>query len=109
MSGTDFELYVYRAIRARFPLYEGWEIEEQPTLSTGIRPDFVVSRGNYRVVIDAKDKGALEPRDLDQILVYAMRIHTRGAIIYLANDTDIPDSVSENARDIGIELTRTQW
>jgi hypothetical protein len=109
MSGTDFELYVYRAIRARFPRYEGWEIEEHPTLSGGDRPDFVVCLSNYRVVIDAKDKGALEPKDLDQILAYARRVRARGAIIYLANDTDIPDSVWEFARKAGIELTRTQW
>jgi hypothetical protein len=109
MSGTDFELYVYRAIRARFPRHKDWEIEEQPTLPSGNRPDFVVSRCDHRFVIDAKDKGALELRDLDQILVYAKKLNARGAIIYLANDTDISDSVWEYAQNVGIELRRTQW
>lgn len=109
MSGTEFELYVYRTIRQRFPQYEGWEILEQPTLDSGARPDFVVYRNDYAIVIDAKDKGALEPSDIDQLLEYAAELRARSGIVYIANDTEVPETVAEYANAKAVEIRRTQW
>jgi hypothetical protein len=109
MSGTDFELYVYRTIRARFPQCDSWEILEQPTLDSGVRPDFVVRRRAYTIVIDAKDKGTLQLSDIDQLLEYAAELKAQSGIIYIANDTEVPDTVAEYANAKIVEITRTQW
>jgi len=109
LSGTEFELFIYRAIRRRFPQYEGWEILEQPTLDSGARPDFVV-RGNSRTaVIDAKDKENLEPSDIDRIIEYANELHAHWVIIYIANDTYVSDAVQQYADRERVEVARTQW
>jgi len=109
MSGTEFEIYVHNTIRARFPENEGWEILEQPTLDSGARPDFVVYRTGYTIVIDANDKGALEPSDIDQLLDYTAERGARSGIIYIANDTEIPETVAEYAKAKEVEIRRTQW
>jgi predicted type IV restriction endonuclease len=109
MSGTDFELYVYRTIRQRFPQADGWEILEQPTLDSGVRPDFVVYSTDYVIVIDAKDKGALEPSDIDQLLEYAAELRAQSGIIYIANDTEVPETVADYAYAKVVEIRRTQW
>lgn len=109
MDGTEFELYVYRTIRARFPQYEDWEILEQPTLDSGARPDFVVYNSSYTIVVDAKDKEALQLTDIDQLLEYATELKARSGIIYIANDTYLPDAVINHANANGVEVRRTQW
>jgi hypothetical protein len=109
MNGTEFELYVYRTIRRRFPQYEGWDIYEQPTLDSGARPDFIV-KGNGRTADnDAKDKESLQPSDVDRIVEYSNELHAHWAAIYIANDTNVPDTVEQYADQEHVEVARTLW
>jgi predicted type IV restriction endonuclease len=109
LSGTEFELHVYRTIRRRFPQYEGWEIYEQPTLDSGGRPDFTLRGKSRTAVIDAKDKENLQPSDIDQIIEYSNELRAHWAIIYVANDTYVSDEVQQYADQERVEVARTQW
>ena len=109
LSGTDFELYAYRALRARYPASSGWQIHEQYVLPSGARVDFLITRGRDRVVVDCKDKATLTLGDVDQVDGYAAEARANAATIYIANDTDIPDQVYEETIALGIEIQRTQW
>jgi len=112
ISGTDFEFYIYKTVRKNFPLREGWEILENVEFKVGrslIRPDFVVRKRNVYAVIDAKDKAILEPRDVDQILFYAEKTKAKEAIIYVANDTEVPQAVKDYADSEGVKIRTSLW
>lgn len=112
ISGTDFEFYIYKTVRKNFPLREGWEILENVELKVGrslIRPDFVVRKRNIYAVIDAKDKAILEPRDIDQILFYAEKAKAKEAIIYVANDTEVSQTVKDYANSEGVKIRTSLW
>jgi hypothetical protein len=112
ISGTDFEFYIYKTVRKNFPLREGWEILENVEFKVGrslIRPDFVVRKRNVYAVIDAKDKAILEPRDVDQILFYAEKTKAKEAIIYVANDTEVPQTVKDYADSEGVKIRTSLW
>ena len=112
ISGTDFEIYLYPTVRKNFPLEKGWEILENIELKIGrslIRPDFVVRKGNVHAVIDAKDKTILEPKDIDQILFYAEKTKAKEAIIYVANDTEVPQTVKDYADSEGVKIRTSLW
>lgn len=108
MSGTPFEIYVYKIIRSNYPAQDGWKIYEQPTID-GLRLDFVVSRGKSITVIDAKDKSKLNMKDVYQIDHYGQQCEVRRATIYIANDTQVPASVKDYADRLGVRIIRTQW
>lgn len=107
--GTDFEVYIYKAIRRNFPLKEGWEILEQATIKGNYKPDFLVGKRKTYAVIDAKDKASLEPRDIDQILYYKEKTKAKKAIIYIANDTEVPQTVKDYADSEGVKIRRSLW
>jgi len=112
ISGTDFEFYIYKTVRKNFPLREGWEILENVELKVGrslIRPDFVVRKRNIYAVIDAKDKAILEPRDIDQILFYAEKTKAKEAIIYVANDSEVSQTVKDYANSEGVKIRTSLW
>jgi hypothetical protein len=115
LSGTPFELYIYDTVRKRYPAYEGWEIYEQCSLKDGSRIDFYVVKRNaqeqlvYGVVIDAKDKAELEVVDIEQVTYYLTQTTADEAIIYVANDTLIPQTVQERADEEDVRIVRTQW
>jgi len=115
LSGTPFELYIYDTVRKRYPAYEGWEIYEQCSLKDGSRIDFYVVKRNaqeqlvYGVVIDAKDKAELEVVDIEQVIYYLTQTTADEAIIYVANDTLIPQTVQERADEEDVRIVRTQW
>jgi hypothetical protein len=112
ISGTPFEIYLFPTIRKNFPLKEGWEILENVELKIGrslIRPDFVVRKRNVYAVIDAKDKAVLEPKDIDQIIFYAEKTKAKEAIIYIANDTEVPQTVKDYTLDYSVKIQRTTW
>jgi len=79
-------------------------------LSDSSRPDFIVSRkGRVEAVIDAKDKVKLSMQDIYQIAHYGQLCEARRAIIYIANDTEIPRNVEAYAARLGVRIIRTQW
>jgi hypothetical protein len=112
ITGTEFEFYIYKTIRNNFPLKEGWEILENEEIEVGrslIRPDFVVRKRNVYAVIDAKDKASLELRDIDQILFYAGKTKAKEAIIYIANDTEVPQNVKDYADSERVKIRKSLW
>ena len=109
ISGTDFEIHLYPTIRENFPLKQGWNIDEQPIIKGGYRPDFLVEKRKPYAVIDAKDKATLELRDIDQIKDYQKKTKAKEAIIYIANDTEAPESVKCYADYNGVKIRRTLW
>jgi len=112
ISGTDFEIYLYPTIRKNFPLKEGWEILENKNIEAGksfIKPDFVVKKRKIYAVIDAKDKAILERRDIDKILDDKKKTKAKKAIIYIANDTEVPLTVEDYALGYAVTIQRTMW
>lgn len=109
ISGAPFEIHIYKTVRKNFLLRQGWEILEQPTIKDDYKPDFLVKKRKIHAVIDAKDKTVLEPRDIDQILTYARKTKARRAIIYIANDTKVPQTVKDYADSAGVKIQRTLW
>jgi hypothetical protein len=67
-----------------------------------------VRKKTVYAVIDAKDKAILEPRDIDQILFYAEKTKAKEAIIYIANDTEVRQTVEDFAENYGVEIQRSK-
>jgi hypothetical protein len=109
ISGTDFEIHLKTTIRKNFPLQQGWNINEQLIIKDGYKPDFLVGKRKTYAVIDAKDKAILELRDIDQITNYQKKTKAKEAIIYIANDTEVPESVKCYADYDGVKIRRTLW
>ncbi len=112
ISGTHFENYLYPTVRKHFPLNEGFIIRANEDIWIGnskIRPDFCCEKRKVYAVIDAKDKAYLEPKDIDQIGDYKKKTKASQAIIYIANDTEVPQTVKDYANDERIEIRRTLW
>ena len=103
-----FEEWVGDTIIRRFPKRQRWKIKPKKTLASGHKPDYVVCKGNKRIVIDAKDKAELTHRDIDQIMEDRGEYKAR-AIIYIANDTYVSNPVQQRADEAGIEISRTRW
>ena len=51
---AQFETYIYRILMRNFPQKEGWTIEMYKELGDGSIADYVVHKGNERIIIDAK-------------------------------------------------------
>lgn len=107
--GWDFENYIYYSLRKKFPALEGWTIDEQYSTKNGLRPDFVVRKRLPFAVIDAKDKATLMPSDVDQVLNYKRILKAKEAMIYIANDTYLPEPVWRYAKGWDVTLQRTRW
>jgi len=108
-SGTDFEVYIYPTVRQRYPSNAGYKIFEQYFVQGVGVLDFYVVRERERIVIDAKDKETLAKSDIAQVDHYARELRATQRIIYIANDTCVPDSVKEEADRLAIQIIRTQY
>ena len=105
----DFEIRIRPTVRQRYPSNVGYKIYEQyPVPKVGIL-DFYVVRERERIVIDAKDKKTLAMCDIDQVDHYARELKATERMIYIANDTRVPDSVKEEADCLAIQIIRTQY
>jgi hypothetical protein len=109
LTDTEFQIYVHNTLRARFPQIEGWQILKQPTVPSSAGPGFLVNGPEAIIVVSANDKEQVERSDIDCLLDCAVRLKTRSAIIYTANETEIPDNVAKYAKAKGVEVTRTGW
>jgi len=108
-SGIEFEDYVYDAISRNFRAKDGWSIEPQKELRVGMRVDYVVFRGSERAVIEAKDVQVLTLDHVDQVLDYRSEYKARLAIIYIAADTEVSESVRGYADLHGVRIIGTAW
>ncbi|NVM28579.1 MAG: restriction endonuclease [Candidatus Helarchaeota archaeon] len=106
---AEFEEYLYPTIRKKYPARDGWKIEAQKVLKSGLRIDWVVFNGSQRIVIEAKDKQKLQFKDVEQVSNYRYEYKAQKGILYVANDTIVPDNVKEFCKMRNIKIIRTKW
>ena len=105
----DFEEFVAVELEIEYPEKDGWDLEEQPVLPSGARPDFVLMHKNEMVVVDAKDKQSLTSADVRQVADYTDELDADEALIYIASDTEVSDDVEELADELGVDIVRTDY
>ena len=105
----SFEKYVRRRVRARHPKRDGWKIESQKELSSGLRIDHVAYRGEQRAVYEAKDKGVLTSTDVEKVAKYRGEYKAQAATIYTSHRTGIPASVRKLAKKLNVRIRRTLY
>jgi len=81
----------------------------QLRLDSGLRPDFIMECGHKLVVIDAKAKGHLSKNDVDQVAGYISETDADYGIIFVADYTEVSESVEDYAILNAIEIEYTDW
>ena len=101
-----FENYVEKILDKQYPDYI---ITTQPTLTSGMRPDFVLESTEKTGVIDAKEKLNLTKSDLNNLLDYMFELAADFGKIYVSVYTKISKKIREDASKSNIEIVRTNW
>ena len=101
-----FENYVGKLLEKQYPDYI---ITTQPTLTSGMRPDFVLESTEKTGVIDAKEKMSLTKPDLNNMLDYMFELAADFGKIYVSVYTKISKKIREDASKSNIEIVRTDW
>ncbi len=105
-SGVAFEEYVFGLLQKQ---YSDCGIIVQLRLDSGLRPDFVLECDSKLVVVDAKAKERIEKRDVDQVAGYLTELDADFGIIFVADYTQVPESVEDYAILNAIEIEYTDW
>jgi len=103
----SFENYVRRIVRRRHPKQDGWKIESQKELSSGLRIDHVAYRREERAVYEAKDKAVLTTSDVEKAAEYRGEYRAQTATIYTSHETEIPGSVRKLAKKLNVKIRHT--
>ncbi len=106
MSGAAFEEYVFGLLQKQ---YSDCGIIVQLRLDSGFRPDFVLECDSKLVVVDAKAKEQIEKRDVDQVAGYLTELDADFGIIFVADYTEVPESMEDYAILNAIEIEYTDW
>ncbi len=106
MSGAAFEAYVFELLKKK---YSDYRILVQLQLDSGHRPDFVLEYDSKIIVVDAKARGIIEKRDVDQIASYINELDADFGIIFVADYTEVPESIEDYAILSAIEIEYTDW
>ena len=106
MSGAAFETYVFELLKKQ---YSDYRILVQLRLDSGHRPDFVLEYDSKIIVVDAKARGIIEKRDVDQIADYINELDADFGIIFVADYTQVPESIEDYAILNAIEIEFTDW
>ena len=101
-----FQNYVGKLLEKQYPDYI---ITTQPTLTSGMRPDFVLESTEKTGVIDAKEKQNLTKLDLNNMLDYMYELAADFGKIYVSSYTKISKKIREDASKSNIEIVRTDW
>lgn len=101
-----FQNYVEKLLEKQYPDYI---ITTQPTLTSGMRPDFVLESTEKTGVIDAKEKLNLTKSDLNNMLDYMFEVVADFGEIYVSSYTKISKKIREDASKSNIEIVRTDW
>ena len=101
-----FQNYVGKLLKKQYPDYT---ITTQPTLTSGMRPDFVLESTEKTGVIDAKEKLNLTRPDLNNMLDYMFELTADFGKIYISVYTKISKKIHEDASRSNIEIVRTDW
>ena len=106
LLGKNFESHVYDVLKKQFSNYS---IVLQLRLDSGIRPDFVMENDDKLAVVDAKGKERLTKPDVDQVIEYITELDADFGIIFVADFTEVPESIEEYAILNAIEIEYTDW
>ena len=101
-----FENYVEKILDKQYPDYI---ITTQPTLTSGMRPDFVFESTEKTGVIDAKEKLNLTKSDLNNMLDYMFEGAADFGKIYVSVYKKFSKKIREDASKSNIEIVRTDW
>lgn len=106
-SSVDFEAYVFGLLKKR---YSDCGVISQLRLDSGLRPDFVVECDDHKVIIaEAKAKARLSREDVDQVTGYINELDADYGIIFVADYTEVPESVEDYAIVNATEIKYTDW
>ena len=105
-TATRFENYVFQLLKKEF---RNCAIIEQARLESGLIPDFVVECDRKLIVVDAKAKEFLKKSDIDQVIRYIQELDGDSAIIYVADFTEVPDSIEDYAALNAVDIEHTNW
>jgi len=106
MSGVAFEEYVFGLLQKQ---YSDCGVIVQLRLDSGLRPDFVLECDSKLVVVDAKAKELIEKRDVDQVAGYLTELDADYGIIFVADYTEVSESVEDYGILNAIEIELTDW
>lgn len=104
--GSNFEFHVFNLIKKDFP---ECRIVIQRRLNSGLRPDFIIECEQKLIVIDAKAKEKLGRNDIDQVSGYIQETSADFGIIYVADFTEVSESIEQYAAYNAIEIMYTEW
>jgi len=105
-TATRFENYVFQILKKKF---SSCAIIKQARLESGLVPDFVVECDRKLIVVDAKAKEFLQKSDVDQVIGYIQELDGDSAIIYVADFTEVPDSIDDYAALNAVDIEYTNW
>jgi len=105
-SATRFENYVFQLLKKEF---SNCAIIMQARLESGLIPDFVVECDRKLIVVDAKAKEHLKKSDIDQVIGYIQELDGDSAMIYVADFTEVPDSIENYAALNAVDIEYTNW
>jgi len=105
-TATRFENYVFQLLKKEF---RNCAIIEQARLESGLIPDFVVKCDRKLIVVDAKAKEFLKKSDIDQVIGYIQELDGDSAIIYVADFTEVPNSIDGYAALNAVDIEYTNW
>jgi len=113
LKSVKFEDYIRPDVRRKFPLYLGWNIDQERAVRDGTRPDYVLYRVKYgkkeRAVIEAKDVAVLTKAHVEQLDHYCRIYHATYRLLYIPQRTFVDSVVREYAYDLGIQIVRTYF
>ena len=101
-----FENYVFQLLKKEFG---DCAIIKQARLQSGLIPDFVVECDQKLIVVDAKAKERLKKVDIDQMIRYLQELDADSGIMYVADFTEVPESIEDFATLNVVDIEYTKW
>src|SRR2546422_10085081 len=116
-EGKEFEVYAWPTVRRNFPLREGWDRYEQPTLPSKLRPDNILYNDETEeaVIVEMKDRVEITEADVRKVRGYMgesagiVKVSRISGFVPIAWDTDVSPRVRRHARRLGIRFRRLGW
>ena len=103
---NKFENYVFQLLKKEF---SNCAIIEQTRLESGLIPDFVVECDRKLIVVEAKAKECLQKSDIDQVIGYLQELDGDSALIYVADFTEVPESIENYGTLNAVDIEYTDW
>ena len=105
-TASKFENHVFQLLKNEFA---DCAIIEKARLESGLIPDFVVECDRKLIVVDAKAKELLKKSDIDQVIGYLQELDGDSALIYVADFTEVPESIEDYGALNAVDIKYTDW